>query len=140
MWLIFNELEERKGMMSKAGKPFDAFIVKGMKKGFNDEPDTPYEKVIFDTSTVAVTEKGIYRDNLSLLQYFQKQAKPGDSFFIKSERDGKFWRWAHIEKVGDRAPKPTYEPLTDADVSAITNAKVSVQANVAASESNPWDD
>lgn len=113
MYLIFDKLEEKKNQIGRSGKPFDCFIVHGKRKGFQDAPDTPYTKTIFDTSTVTVVEKGINRPGCSLLQYFQKAVKPGDVLKIVSERDGKFWRWASITKWGEGRTLPTYEPLDD---------------------------
>ncbi len=136
MWFVFDSLEEKKGCVGRSGKVFDAWILKGTKKGYEDTPDAPYEKTIFDTSVTSITEKGIHRDGISVLQYFQKQAKKGDTFVIKSERDGKFWRWAHIEKLGEQKAKPEYTPLTDEQAEAILNAKQNIQA--AGSEDTPW--
>jgi len=115
MILVFESIEEVKDKISRQGKRYDCWIVRGKKKGFEGAPDMPYEKTIFPTDTITVLEQGISRPGCSLLQFLQKACKPGDSLTIKSERDGKFWRWANIQKYEGRGgfggDLPTYEPL-----------------------------
>lgn len=119
MWFTFEKIEERKGLVGKSGKPYDAWVVSGTKRGFQDSPDSPYEKTIFDNNVVTVVEKGVTRRGQSLLQFFQKAVKPGDTLSITSERDGKFWRWAKIENIAKSVP--TYEPLSDEEAEKLRN-------------------
>ena len=98
-------------MVSRQGKKFDGWVIHGTKKGFQETPDEPYTKTIFDNQSITVVEKGVVRRGQSLLQFLQKAVKPGDTLSIQSERDGKFWRWTKIENRSQE--NPSYEPLTD---------------------------
>lgn len=111
MWLVFEGIEEKKDMVSRQGKKFDGWVIHGTKKGFQETPDEPYTKTIFDNQSITVVEKGVVRRGQSLLQFLQKAVKPGDTLSIQSERDGKFWRWTKIENRSQE--NPSYEPLTD---------------------------
>ena len=114
MILRFDSVEQVTDRISRGGKRYDCWVVKGLKKGFDGAPDVPYEKTIFETDTITVFEQGVTRPGCSLLQYLQKACKQGDSLTVKSERDGKFWRWTSIskyERQGDGRKLPTYEPL-----------------------------
>ena len=115
MIFLYDSVTQVKDRISKQGKRYDCWVVKGSKKGFDGSPDLPYEKTIFETDTITVIERGINRPGCSLLQFLQKACKQGDSLTIVSERDGKFWRWASIQKYEGRTnrPLPTYEPLPD---------------------------
>ena len=121
MWLEFEKLEEKKGMVGRSGKKFDGWVLHGTKKGFQEDPDAPYTKTIFDNQVITVVEKGVTRRNQSLLQYLQKAVKPGDTLKITSERDGKFWRWSKIENRSSE--QPTYEPLTDEQADYLRTAQ-----------------
>lgn len=113
MIFLFDSVEQIKDRVSRQGKRYDCWVVKGKKKGFDGAPDLPYEKTIFETDTITVIEQGITRPGCSLLQFLQKACVPGDSLTVVSERDGKFWRWASIQKYTGKGSKPipTYEPL-----------------------------
>ena len=118
MWIIYQGVEERKGVLSQSGKPYDCWVMSGIKKGFgqNDE-DKPYEKVLFDSTAITVIEKGLNRNGMSLLQFLQKACKPGDLLVVKSERDRNgIWRWTQIENK--TVDLPTYEPLPDGNIQA----------------------
>lgn len=117
MWITFQGIEEKKGIPSRNGGTYDAWVMTGIKRGFNDAPDEPYTKVLFDTTTVAVKEKGVTRPGQSLLQFLQKACNAGDTLVVKSEREGKFWRWSVIENRS--GVKPSYTPLTDEQAEAI---------------------
>ena len=121
MWLEFEKLEEKKGMVGRSGKKFDGWVLHGTKKGFQEDPDAPYTKTIFDSQVITVVEKGVTRRNQSLLQYLQKAVKPGDTLNITSERDGKFWRWSKIENRSSE--RPSYEPLTDDQADYLRSAQ-----------------
>lgn len=117
MWLKFDSIDYRENLEGQSGKKYSAWVVSGTKKGFKGEPDQPYTKVLFENQTITVIERGITRPGQSVVQFFQKAAKPGDVFDIKSERDGKFWKWITITKLEDN--NPTYTPLTDEEVQRI---------------------
>lgn len=117
MWITYQNVEEKKGLPSRSGGTYDAWILSGIKRGFDGTPDEPYSKVIFDTTTVSVKEKGVVRRGQSLLQFLQKACSPGDTLVIKSERDGKFWRWSLIENRS--GVKPAYTPLSEEQAAAI---------------------
>lgn len=122
MWFIFDKIEERKGLKGRSGKEYDAFVVCGTKKGFQGEPDSPYEKTIFPNTPVTVIEKGVTRPNQSLVQYFQKACHPGDTIIITSEREGRFWRWAKVENRST-SNVLSYEPLTDEEAERIRKSQ-----------------
>ena len=121
MWLVFEGIEEKKDMVSRQGKKFDGWVIHGTKKGFQETPDEPYTKTIFDNQSITVVEKGVVRRGQSLLQFLQKAVKPGDTLSIQSERDGKFWRWTKIENRSQE--KPSYEPLTDEQADLLRSAQ-----------------
>ena len=119
MWVIYQGVEERKNMVSNAGNKFDCFVLHGIKKGYQGEPDKPYEKILFPSTAITVVERGLLRNGMSLLQFLQKACQPGDLLDVKSERDRNgTWRWTQIEKKGDNIP--TYEPLSDEDFSKLS--------------------
>lgn len=113
MILIFDKIKEMPDQISKSGTRYDCWRLYGKKKGFNNGPDMPYEKTVFESDTITVIEQGITRPGCSLLQFLQKACKSGDSLTIKSEQEGRYWRWCSIEKyLGQRNREvPTYEPL-----------------------------
>ena len=111
MWIIFDKIEERNDLVSKAGKNYTGFILSGTKKGFEGTADEPYEKVFFDTQTATVIEKGVSRPGKSIVQFFQKACKAGDMLVIRNEKDGKNWRIVSIENISGK--KPSYEPLPE---------------------------
>ena len=121
MWLVFEGIEEKKDMVSRQGKKFDGWVIHGTKKGFQETPDEPYTKTIFDNQSITVVEKGVVRRGQSLLQFLQKAVKPGDTLSIQSERDGKFWRWTKIENRSQE--NPSYEPLTDEQADMLRSAQ-----------------
>lgn len=111
MWVKFDNIEFKKGIVSKSGNTFDAWVATGTKQGFQDEPDKPWEKYFFDNQATTIVERGMLRPGCSIVQFLQKGVKPGDTISIKSERDGKFWRITSMENVANQ--KPTYEPLPE---------------------------
>ena len=121
MWLVFEGIEEKKDMVSRQGKKFDGWVIHGTKRGFQETPDEPYTKTIFDNQSITVVEKGVVRRGQSLLQFLQKAVKPGDTLSIQSERDGKFWRWTKIENRSQE--NPSYEPLTDEQADMLRSAQ-----------------
>ena len=129
MWFQFDTLAFEEGRTSRTGTKYNAWVLRGKRKGFKGEPDTPYEKVVFENTTGTVIEKGINRPDCSVLQFFQKAVKPGDIVKIKYVRNGQRWEFGTLEKLNDAA-NPTYEPLTDEQVSSIKAAQAAVVAPV----------
>lgn len=112
MWIVFDSITRHDDLVSsKTGNTYTGYVLKGTKKGFQGEPDAPYEKVFFDTQATTVIEKGVSRPGKSVVQFFQKACKPGDTIIIKNERDGKNWRIVSVENIAGKVP--TYEPLPD---------------------------
>lgn len=142
MWLTFESIEEKKNMPARNGKTYDAWVLSGIKRGYEGSPDEPWSKVIFPQTAVAIREKGVLRRNQSLLQYLQKACKPGDTLIIKSEKDGKFWRIVSIENRNENVP--TYEPLTDEQAAVLRekqemNEKSELPSFITGHEdSTPW--
>lgn len=120
MWFIFESIEYKPNLIAKSGATYSAYVLKGEKKGFDKEPNTPYEKKIFDNTATTVIEKGIERPNCSVVQFFQKAVKPGDTVIVKFVRRGTtMWDIASLEKLEYRNDVPTYEPLTEEQASAL---------------------
>lgn len=111
MWLTFDSITQHFDLVSRAGNTYAGWILKGTKKGFQGEEDEEFEKTFFDSSTTTVIEKGQLRPNCSVVQFFQKAVKQGDTVNMKYEREGKFWRLATVENISKKVP--TYEPLPD---------------------------
>lgn len=114
MWFVFDNIEHRTDLQGQSGKTYSGYVVTGTKRGFDGAPDAPYQKVLFENQSCTIVERGIPRPGMSIVQFFQKGVKPGELLVIKSEREGRFWRWSTITKRDEVIP--TYEPLTDADV------------------------
>lgn len=127
MWFQFETLAFEEGRVSRTGTKYNAWVLRGKRKGFSGEPDTPYEKVVFENTTGTVIEKGINRPDCSVLQFFQKAVKPGDIVKIKYVRNGQRWEFGTLEKLNDAA-NPTYEPLTDEQVNNIKAAQAATVA------------
>lgn len=113
MWFIFDSIEQRDDLKSRAGRTYSAYILKGERKGYGDEPNTPYEKVLFETSACTVIEHGQHRPNCSVVQFFQKAVNKGDTVIIKFVR-GKAPNMWDIESLENlQGNLPTYEPLNN---------------------------
>lgn len=126
MWFQFEECVFEEGRTGRSGNKYNAWVLRGKRKGFQGEPDTPYEKVVFENTTGTVIEKGITRPDCSVLQFFQKAVHPGDIVKIKYVRNGQRWDFGTLEKLNEYAT-PTYEPLTETQVAQIKQAQ-SIQA------------
>lgn len=113
MWLIFDSLEHKTDLISRKGTTYSAYVLKGTKKGMAEKPDEPYEKILFETTACDVIEKGITRPNCSVIQFFQKAVKPGDTVVMKMVKGSgpNMWNIESLENL--RTKIPTYEPLPD---------------------------
>ncbi len=141
MWLKFESIEKKNDLVSKkTGTTYSAYIVKGIKRGFQEEPDQPWEKIFFDGSVTTTIEHGIPRNNQSVVGFFTKAVKPGDTVVIKHERakGRQGWDVVSLEKAGDMQQDSTvtYEPLTEEQALQIKNGSTIHQ--MTGSESAPW--
>lgn len=114
MWFVFDNIEHRNDLKGQSGRTYSAYVVTGTRRGFNGEPDMPYQKVLFPNQSCTIIERGIPRPGMSIVQFFEKAVTPGETLSIKSERDGKFWKWDTISKMEETLP--TYEPLTEEEI------------------------
>lgn len=114
MWFVFDNIEHRNDLKGQSGRTYSAYVVTGTRRGFNGDPDMPYQKVLFPNQSCTIIERGIPRPGMSIVQFFEKAVTPGETLSIKSERDGKFWKWDTISKMEETLP--TYEPLTEEEI------------------------
>lgn len=139
MWFVFNNIELKHDLVSRAGKTFTGYVLNGEKKGYNGEPNTPYQKILFENTVATVIEQGIERPNCSVVQFFQKACRPGDIVIMKfSRRGGNMWDIASVEKLSNSSELPTYEPLTAEQVQALkSHGVVGSEASYAATGATP---
>lgn len=141
MWFIFDSIELKHDLVSRAGRTFTGYVLKGERKGYDKDPNTPYEKILFENTATTVIEKGVERPNCSVVQFFQKAVSPGDIVILKfSRKGGNMWDIASVEKLGGSTELPTYEPLTEEQAQALKSQGVadSEAALAAASETPAW--
>ena len=142
MWFIFDSIEHRTDLVARSGNTFSAYVLKGQRKGYDKEPDTPYEKKLFETSSCTVIEDGIERPNCSTVQFFQKACVPGDIVIIKFvRRNGSMWDISTVEKLSNsKSNIPTYEPLTEEQKLALKSHGIegSEAAQAATGTTPPW--
>lgn len=134
MWLIFDSIELQSGLKSKrTGATYDAYVIKGEKKGFQDEPNTPYEKKVFPDSSATIIEQGIERPNLGIVPFFQKAVAKGDTVIIKFRRTAGGWDIESLENLHRKAPD--YQPLSQEEIAAHSAAQ---QATASPAMTPPW--
>ena len=139
MWFIFDSIELKHDLVSRAGRTFTGYVLKGERKGYDKDPNTPYEKILFENTATTVIEKGIERPNCSIVQFFQKACSPGDIVIIKFvRRGGNMWDISSVEKLGESKNLPTYEPLTEEQEKALKSQGVAgSEAALAATGGTP---
>lgn len=142
MWFKFESIEFKKGLKAKSGRLYDAWVLKGMKKGFDNEPDTPYEKTFFDNTTTSVIEKGVTRPGISIVSFFRNGCEPGDMIvlqYIKSgpRRNLDVESVRNLTKDGNTNSALEYKPLPDTDAQDVKYVRDN-QHNVHGSETPPW--
>ena len=49
MWFIFDSIELNHDLVSRAGRTFTGYVLKGERKGYDKDPNTPYEKILLRT-------------------------------------------------------------------------------------------
>lgn len=144
MWFIYDKIEFKDDLVSRAGKRYSGWLLQGEKKGFNGEPNQPWQKTLFESTAATVIEKGIDRPNCSVVQFFQKACQPGDTVIITQERrvgTANMWDIVSVQKLGDNAPLPTYEPLTEEQLQQETLKSKQIhgsEAAMAATTTPPW--
>lgn len=138
MWLIFDSIEFNPNLVSRTGTKYGAWVLKGKRKGYNGEEDSPYEKKFFDNQATTIIEHGIPRPNCSIVQFFQKGVVPGDVVKIKFVRNGQRWDVESMEPLAKTAP--TYEPLTESEVEKLKASQVAAVnfAEMQTSQRPPW--
>ena len=95
MWMVFEEIERNVTLTSKKGAKYTANIVRGVKKGYMDDPDTEYEKTVFDnTYTTVVDRRG--EVEMDITEFFEA-CEPGDLIVVTNEKDGQHWRISQLE-------------------------------------------
>ena len=114
-WIIFDSIDFEQNRKSKAGKPYDCYVLRGIKKGFDGAADEPYEKIFFENSATSIIEKGVVRPNVSIVQFLQKGCNPGDTISIKNVRRSGRWELESIENktAAKSGTAADYEPLTN---------------------------
>lgn len=116
MWLTFGNIEFRDDLMSRKNTKYSGYVVTGVKKGFDGEPDEEYSKIIFEGAFTTV-KQGDNSVTMSLIEFF-KLCQPGDMIAIKSERAGQEkWNWK-ISEVENRT-----RPVLDAGAFVDKNTK-----------------
>ena len=98
-WITFNSIEFDKDRVSKAGKKYDCYVLRGTKKGFSPAEDEPYEKIFFENSTAPILEKGVLRQGISIVSWLTNAVKPGDMIKIKNVRRGANWEIESLENI-----------------------------------------
>lgn len=141
MWFKFESIEFKKGLKAKSGRLYDAWVLKGMKKGFDNEPDTPYEKTFFDNTTTSVIEKGVTRPNISIVSFFRDGCEPGDMIVLQYTKSGPR-RNLDVESVrnltkdGNTNTAQKYTPLPEQEAEDVKYVRDN--QNVRGSETPPW--
>lgn len=95
MWVVFDSIEHRTDLDSNKGTKYSGWVLSGTKKGYMDEGDTEYQKVIFDNATADVIDKNGETEML-VYEFFQS-CQSGDLIDIKFIQDGKFKKISSLE-------------------------------------------
>ena len=137
MWLKFDEIKFETGLTARSGNKYDAWILKGVKKGVGDTPDEDYQKILFDNSTCTVIEHGIERHNMPVVQFFQKAVKPGDLVAMKYSRKGKLPELNSVENLSNKGANE-YVPLTAEQAAELKRAADAVPVAAKVDDTPPW--
>lgn len=139
MWYIHESITHKTDLVSKAGKTYSAFILKGEKKGFPvGSPNEPYERIILPSTSATVIEHGIQRPNISVADYFMKAVKPGEMIEIKFNRTSKGADIVSVENITNRTAT-AYTPLSEQEVRAAYTSQQSTPSTTLAGGSElPW--
>lgn len=142
MWLKYESIEFKQGLISKAGKKYDAWILKGQRKGFDGAPDTPYEKTFFDNTTVTVIEKGINRPGIGIVSFFKNGCEAGDIIvmtYVKSgpRRNMDVETVRNLTKDSNKNNVTEYTPLPDTEAEDVKFVKAN-QSSIGSEDTPPW--
>lgn len=136
MWVSNVKIQQRE-FESMDGRPYTAYEITGIKKGYNGAPDEEWSKKVFESDAATVIENGVARPGISVVSFFKNAVKESDTVSIKQERAGKFWKINELSIVGAGnkgvAPAP-YVPL-EASQSV---SEASQQATTEATDTPPW--
>lgn len=130
-WIVYEGLEYETDRVSKAGKKYDCYVMKGTKKLYPDGEE-PYAKVFFDNSSTTIIEKGVARPNISVVQFLQKGCNPGDLLVIKNVRRGGKWELESIENRTTNRGGGTvndYEPLSKEELNDMQNKMMGYESD-----------
>ena len=95
MWVVFENLEFRTDLESKKGNKYSAWIMSGIKKGWQEEEDSPYSKQFFDGTFVTVKDrKG--EVEMDMKEFFEA-CEPGDTVVLENKKDGANWKVVSLE-------------------------------------------
>lgn len=119
MWLVFEDIQYRTDLTSKKGDTYSGYVVTGTKKGWQDEPDSPYSKIIFENVMTNVVEDNDSVE-MALYEFFQS-CKSGDLVVVNSVKDGKFWKIESVENKNRKILSGVVksEPSSSSDSSLI---------------------
>jgi len=95
MWLDFESIEHRSDLESRKGSKYSAWILSAMKRGYKDDPDTPYTKQIFDNLIVPIKDRKGDAE-MAAHEFFQ-MCKPGDLVVMEQKKEGDFWNIISLE-------------------------------------------
>ena len=121
-WITFESIEKKDDLVSKAGNKYSAWVLRGTKRGYKADPDTQYEKILFENRAVTVIEKGIERPGISIVQFFLNGCKPGDLVILKSVQKNGRWEIESVENRAYTNAAADYEPLDAAEINAMKAA------------------
>lgn len=94
MWVIFEEIEKNVSLTSMKGAKYTANIVRGMKKGYQEEEDTPYEKKVFDNTFTTVKDRR-GEVQMDIVEFFDA-CEEGDLIVIENEKPKGSQHWQII--------------------------------------------
>lgn len=127
MWVEFDSVMFEPNLVSKKGKPYSAWVMKGTKKIYGDAPDEEYRRIFFDNSTVTILEKGVSRPNINVVSYL-KHLKKGEVIEMKFVRAGDAQELDTIQKIADKSDTGVeYTPLSDSEAERQATATEGVE-------------
>ena len=142
MWLKYEGIEIKRGLTAKSGKKYDAWVLKGQRKGFDGAPDTPYEKTFFDNTTTTVVEKGVNRPGIGIVSFFRNGCDVGDTIIMTYSKTGPRRNLdvetiRNLTKDGQSSSAIEYTPLDERDAEDVNFVRANQNA-VGSEETPPW--
>jgi len=86
MWLDFESIEHRSDLESRKGTKYSAWVLTATKRGYKDDPDTPYSKIIFDNIFADVIDRKGNKVEMAVYEFFQA-CEPGDLVVMSQSRE-----------------------------------------------------